>query len=92
MLSFRLAFFCTLVFKHWKARLISNLSERIISLPYDSIETLMLKSGDRIGVAPGSAQMDFFRHSSDLTLKKAWEKTIEPNLDEYQDFLQGNNS
>ena len=50
---------------------------------------MMLKSDDKIGVAPGSAQMDYFRHSPDRMLKKAWDEKIEPNLDQYNDFLQG---
>ena len=84
-----MAIFCLSVFKNWEARLISNVSKRVIRFPYDSIETMMLKSDDKIGVAPGSAQMDYFRHSPDPMLKKAWDEKIEPNLDEYNDFLQG---
>ena len=78
-----------LVFRHWKARLISNLSLRVIDLPFDSIETLMLNSDFKISVAPGSQQHDYFRHSSDPLLRKAFNERIDPNIEDYKNFLQG---
>ena len=81
-----------LVFRHWKARLIANLSVRIIKLPFDSIETLMLNSDFKISVAPGSAQHDYFRYSSNLLLRNVYEERIDPNIDDYKDFLQGDHN
>ena len=78
-----------LVFRHWKARLIANLSVRVINLPFDSIETLMLNSDFKISVAPGSAQHDYFRHSTNPMLKNVFEERIRPNMNDYKEFLQG---
>ena len=60
-----------------------------VNLPFDGIETLMSESDFKIGVAPGSAQMDFLRQSSNPIHKKAWVERTEPYVDAYANFLEG---
>ena len=79
-----------LTFRFWKARLISNLTKRVTILPFTSIETLVTDSDYKLGTAPGSAQMDFLQHSSNPIHKLAWKERMEPNMDAYEGFLEGN--
>ena len=78
-----------MTFKIWETKLIANLTKNIVNLPFDGIETLVFDSDFKIGVAPGSAQMDYLRHSLNPIHKKAWNERTEPYMDDYADFLQG---
>ena len=69
--------------------LISNLSKRIVNVPFEGIESLIYGSNFKIAVLPGSAQMDFFRYTSNPAHKEAWQERIEPYMDTTIDFLQG---
>ena len=88
--SNRLAMMSILTFKFWETRLIANLTKRVTKLPFTSIETLVIDSDYKLGTAPGSAQMDFLQYSSNPIHKLAWKERMEPNMDAYEGFLEGN--
>ena len=59
------------------------------TLPFDGVETLLLNSNYKISVYPGTFQEDFFRHSNDPVIKKAWTERIEPYMDFYKEHFAG---
>ena len=59
------------------------------NLPFDGIETLMMNSNYRIAVYPGTLHEDFFSHSNDPVMKKAWTERIEPYMDFYKEHFAG---
>ena len=59
------------------------------NLPFDGIETLMLNSNYKIGIIPGTSSEDFFRYSNDPVMQKAWKERIEPYMDFYKEFFEG---
>ena len=69
--------------------LISELSERRVKLPFDSIETLLSNSDYKIGVMPGYYNEEFFKTSSDPIIQRAWIERIQPYLDDYDEMIQG---
>ena len=71
----------------WEAMLISYLSARTITLPFNDIEELMLKTDFKIFLRPFSAQMDSLRYSSVPILQRAFTERVEPNLQFYVDFV-----
>ena len=82
-----ITFFACVLYLLWEAMLISYLSIRTITLPFNDIEELMLKTDFKIFVRPYSAQMDSLRYSSVPILQRAFTERVEPNLQFYVDFL-----
>ena len=70
----------------WKAKLTSNLTTRITTLPFDSVKSLLDKSNLNIGLAPGTANEDIFKFSNDPEFQRAYKERIEPYLDRYKPY------
>ena len=66
--------------------LISYLAQRVITLPFDSVKSLLEKSDFNIGVAAGSAMEDIFKFSNDPDFQRAYKERIEPYLDRYKPY------
>ena len=66
--------------------LISYLSARTITLPFNNIEEMILKTDFKIYLRPYSSQMDSLRYSSDPILQRAFTERVEPNLQFYVDL------
>ena len=69
----------------WEAMLISYLGQRNIILPFDGVESLMMKSDFGIAVAPGTAQEESFKNSKVPLWQKAERECW------YENFIRGNN-
>ena len=80
--------FACVFYLMWEAMLISYLSARTITLPFNDIEELMLKSDFKIFLRPFSAQMDSLRYSSVPILQRAYTERIEPHLQLFDDFYR----
>ena len=83
-------FFGLCLYRYWEATLDASLLVEKTNLPFDGIETLMLNSNYRIAVYPGTLHEDFFRHSNDPVMKKAWTERIEPYMDFYKEHFASN--
>jgi hypothetical protein len=81
---FSISFTGMLFYWHWEAKLISQLATRVTVLPFNSIEQLVRTSEYRLYVAPGTANEDDFKYSTDPVMQEAWTKKIEPYLEEYK--------
>ena len=69
---------------HWEAMLVSYLSVRKTSLPFQSMEELVNdKKNFRIAVLPGSSLMDTFKFAKNDIWQNAWKNQIQPNLGDY---------
>ena len=68
--------------------LISNLSTRVITLPFTGIETLLTQSDFKIAVKPGTSFVDAFKHSTNPVWQAAWTNRIEPYLNDYNDYFE----
>ena len=79
--------FASVLYLLWEAMLISYLSARTITLPFKSIEELILKSDHKIFLRPYSTQMDSLRYSSNPILQRGFTERVEPNLPFYVDLL-----
>jgi hypothetical protein len=71
---------------HWVAMIISDLSTRVIVLPFNSIAEMVKTNDYRLYIIPGSAYVDTFKLSTDPDWKKTWTEKIEPFLEEYTDI------
>jgi hypothetical protein len=74
---------------HWVAMLISNLSTKVIVLPFHSIAEMVKNNDYRLYVQPGTSHEDAFKLSTDPDWEKAWTQKIEPFLAEYKS-IEGN--
>ena len=70
----------------WKAKLTSNLTTRVTTLPFDSLKSLLDKSNLNIGLNPGSSMEDMFKFSNDPDFQRAYKERIEPHLDRYKPY------
>ena len=70
-----------LIYYSWKAMLINSLQNRIISLPFTDIPSMMTKTNYKISLIPGGAAEASFRDSSDPLFRKAYQDRIEPYID-----------
>ena len=76
-----------LIWIYWEAILVSYLSIRKTTLPFESLEELVEKKKDfRILVIPGSSMMDTFKFSKEDIWQKAWKNQIQPHLEDYKNF------
>ena len=82
----RIMVFGSVLFWHWEAMLISNLSIVVIPLPFDSIEKLLTESDFKIALNPGSSYEDAFKTSTDPIWKAVWTERIQPYLEDYRGF------
>ena len=82
-------FFGLSVYKFWEATLDASLLVRKVNLPFDSLETLLLKSDYRVLTPPGYAYTVEFKYTNDPTRKKAWSERIEPNMEFYEEYFEG---
>lgn len=67
---------------HWEAMLITYLSTRRISLPFNNIPELVTQSPFRIILIPGTSYEDAFKTSRDEFWKIAWTDRVQPHLEE----------
>ena len=65
----------------WEAMLITYLSTRVISLPFDNLQTLLENTDYRIILMPESSFEDVFRQSTDPVRQKAYQENIKPNIE-----------
>ena len=87
---YSILFFGLCLYRYWEATLDASLLVEKTNLPFDGIETLMMNSNYRIAVYPGTLHEDFFRHSNDPVMKKAWTERIEPYMDFYKEHFASN--
>ena len=76
----------------WEAMLISYLSQRTVTLPFTDLASLISNSDYKIGLQVGSEQENCFRDSNDPLFKKAWIDRIEPNLENYKNYMASGGS
>ena len=67
--------------------LISNLSTRVITLPFTGIETLLTQSDFKIAVRPGTSNVDAFKFSTNPVWQAAWTNRIQPYLKDYTEYF-----
>ena len=72
-----------LLYYHWEAMIVSYLSTRIISIPFNGIPSLITNTDYNILTLPGSVLADSFKHSKDSFWQRAWKERMEPFLDDY---------
>ena len=82
-LLYRIMMFGAVLYWHWEAMLISYLATRVITLPFDGIETLLAQSDFNIALNPGTSYEDSFKISTDPVWQAAWIGRIQPYLEEY---------
>ena len=87
---YSILFFGLWLYRYWEATLDASLLVEKTNLPFDGIETLMMNSNYKIAVYPGTLHEDFFRHSNDPVMKKAWTERIEPYMDFYKEHFASN--
>lgn len=75
--------FGAVLYWHWEAMLISYLATRVITLPFNGIETLLSQSDFNIALNPGTSYEDAFKISIDPVWQAAWIGRIQPYLEEY---------
>ena len=68
---------------HWEAMLISYLSKRVTTLPFNNIPELLENTDFRIALLPGAYEEDVFKYATDHHWKRAWKERIEPFIPEY---------
>ena len=73
-----------IIYLQWEAMLITYLSTRVITLPYDSIDGLMENSDHKLALLPGSSYEDDFKNAANSLWRKAYTERIQPNLDSYK--------
>ena len=84
----RIAIFGAVIYWHWEAMLISNLSTRVITLPFNGLETLLTQSDFKIAVKPGTSFVDAFKHSTNPVWQSAWTNRIQPYLNDYSEYFE----
>ncbi len=84
--AFALLFFGTMIYWHWEAMLISYLSTRVISLPFDNIPELISDTNFRIILRVGTSFEDAFKTAKDEDWKIAWTDRVQPHLAEFTGF------
>lgn len=85
-----IALFGFLLYYHWEAQLITNLSVKTIVLPFKSIPELVSKTDFKIATYPGTAYEAAFKTSTDPDWQVAWKSRMEPYLDLYEKYLPTN--
>ena len=80
---YRIMIFGAVLYWHWEAMLISYLATRVITLPFNGIETLLSQSDFNIALNPGTSYEDSFKISTDPVWQAAWIGRIQPYLEEY---------
>ena len=84
--------FGAVLYLHWEAMLISYLATRVITLPFNGIETLLAQSDFKIALNPGTSYEDSFKISTDPVWQAAWTGRIQPYLEEYIPMFGENNT
>ena len=79
--------FSVLFYYFWEAMLVSYLAARIVVLPFTDIQTMLALTDYKVAVIHNSYQQSVFQESMDPTWKMVWAERIEPNLEEYRDYL-----
>ena len=74
-----------MIYTAWQACLISNLSKKVVELPFNNIPELLENTNFRIAVLPGSVHEDAFKYATDYHWKRAWKERIQPFLHKYID-------
>ena len=78
------------MYKVWEAGLEASILVRKVNLPFDGLESLLLNSDYKVAVLPDSVYADEIKYSNILMWQKAWKERIEPNLEFYSEYYQGN--
>ena len=73
-----------ILYLQWEAMIISYLSARVITLPFDSLADLLDNTNYKIQVFPGSILEDHWKTSNDPLSQRAWVERIQPYLEEYK--------
>ena len=87
--TFGFLFWGAMIWWHWEAMLVSYLSTRVISLPFNNIPELIRNTPFRILFIPGTSFEDSFRYSKDPDWMYAFENRIEEHLEEHQGLGRG---
>ena len=66
--------------------LISYLSARVFTLPFDGLSKLLKDTDYKIAVMPGSYSEDAFKESKDPLWQIAWVERIQPYLEYYKKY------
>ncbi len=75
-----------LLYLHWEAMLISFLSARKLTLPFNSFEGV-LSTDYTVLAYPGTASEDALsRSGKDTTLGKLWEQKVKPYFESYRSY------
>jgi len=82
--NFRIMSGAFIIYLQWEAMLITYLSTRVITLPYDSIDGLMENSDHKLALLPGSSYEDDFKNAANPLWRKAYTERIQPNLGSYK--------
>ena len=82
---FRILLAGIVIYYLWEAMLVSYLSTKVISLPFNNIRELVENTDFRIAIIPGTSFEDAFKYSTDPIWQKAYEDRIQPYLDEYME-------
>ena len=69
---------------HWEAMLISYLSKRVTTLPFNNIPELLENTDFRIALLPGAYEEDVFKYATDHHWKMAWKERIQPFIHQYK--------
>ena len=64
--------------------LISYLSARVFTLPFDGVSTLLDNTEYKIAIKPGTYLEDAFKKSRDPVWQRAWLERIQPYLEDYK--------
>ena len=78
------------MFRHWKAALGASLLVRRINLPFDGLESLLKNSDYKVAVMPDSIFEDEIKFSNIPMWQEAWTERVEPHLDFYMEYYEGN--
>ena len=74
-----------LIYYYWEAMLISYLSTRVTSIPFNSMQGL-LNSSYSFYTEPGSSYWDTFKFGNPIW-KEIFDKKLKPYEEEYNDFM-----
>ena len=71
-----------ILYLQWEAMLITYLSTRVITMPFHSVQELLVATDYQILVGPGGSMEDAFRYSPDPIMRRAYKENITPRLEE----------
>ena len=75
-----------LIYYHWEAMLVSYLSTRKTTLPFNTLEEMYRNTEIRLALIPSTSFEDQFKYSPDPFWRKIYEERLEPSLKEYSDY------